>query len=78
MPVLYDIKSPRAGTAASRLILNHVDCKRMRFGSLSWSSHSMPMARGKVLATGIGSADWKPVDGEAVAVAVLKRVCATR
>ena len=78
VPVLYDIKAPRAGAPASRITLNHYDCKRLRFRMLSWSAHSLPTARGKVLDTGNGSPDWKPVEGDAVAATVLKRVCAIK
>ena len=72
---VVDLKRSDEGVMSRRL-LDEYDCKGARARSLSLSTHSGPMAGGKVLLSGVPSDTWDAIPHNTPLETIFKFVCA--
>lgn len=72
---IADLKKPRIAGDMSRRALWEYNCKDGRERLLQVSSHSEPMARGKILASKSGDPAWEYVAPETAAEIIIKIAC---
>jgi hypothetical protein len=72
---LHDLSERDTNGVMSFRVRTEFDCKQERSRFLSASTHSEPMAAGKVLNTVGESNDWEDIAPETVSERILKIVC---
>lgn len=73
---LHDLKQRGTQGEMSRLVMMEYDCKGKLHRLLSLTTHSAPMAEGKVLISVSRASDWHNIVSGTSAAATLKQVCA--
>ena len=71
-----DLKARTSGDEMSAKFLSEYDCKEKRYRVLALTSHSKPMASGKIVISGNDPSPWIAVPPNTLGEVRLKTVCA--